>query len=140
MVRTDILKRPDGDKFAKAVTGAWYEVMAQMTAGGAAGDKTLTAIASASQDSLASYKEQLSTTHLLSTATSAVQMATSADLKKTMDLVRKFCFSHGLLGEKTASADDVAIQFADGSTLGKSDRVRLRFNSAYMQAAAQGKL
>jgi NitT/TauT family transport system substrate-binding protein len=44
------------------------------------------------------------------------------------------------LGEKTASADDVAIQFADGSVLGKADRVRLRFNPTYMQMAAQGKL
>jgi NitT/TauT family transport system substrate-binding protein len=34
----------------------------------------------------------------------------------------------------------VAIQFPDGSILGKSDRVRLRFNPAYMQMAAQGKL
>ena len=37
-----------------------------------------------------------------------------------MELVRQFCFSHGLLGEKTKSADDVAIQFPDGSVLGKA--------------------
>ena len=74
------------------------------------------------------------------TPQSAVTQTTSPDLKKTMDLVRKFCFSHGLLGEKTASADDVAIQFPDGSSLGKADRVRLRFNPAYMQMVVQGKL
>jgi NitT/TauT family transport system substrate-binding protein len=138
VVRTDVLKRPDGEKFAKAITAAWYEVMSQMT--GAAADKALTAIAEGSQDTLASYKEQLSTTHMFFTPQSAVQMTTAPDLKKTMDLVRKFCFSHGLLGEKTASADDVAIQFPDASLLGKADRVRLRFNPAYMQMAAQGKL
>jgi NitT/TauT family transport system substrate-binding protein len=138
VVRTDVLKRPDGDKFAKAIAGAWYEVMAQMTS--PAPDKALAAIAEGSQDTLASYKEQLSTTHMFYTPQSAVQQTSSPDLKKTMDLVRKFCFTHGLLGDKTASADDVAIQFADGSTLGKPDRVRLRFNTAYMQAAAQGKL
>src|SRR5271157_4989903 len=103
-------------------------------------DKVLTSIAEASQDSLASYKEQLSTTHMFYTPQSAVQQISSPDLKKTMDLVRKFCFSHGLLGEKTASADDVAIQFPDSSVLGKADRVRLRFNPAYMQMAAAGKL
>jgi len=138
VVRTDVLKRPDGDKFAKAIAGAWYEVMAQMTSG--APDKTLAAIAEGSQDTLASYKEQLATTHMFYTPQSAVQQTSSLELKKTMDLVRKFCFTHGLLGDKTASADDVAIQFADGGTLGKPDRVRLRFNTAYMQAAAQGKL
>jgi NitT/TauT family transport system substrate-binding protein len=138
VVRTDVLKRPDGDKFAKAIAGAWYEVMAQMTA--PAPDKTLAAIAEGSQDTLASYKEQLSTTHMFYTPQSAVQQVSSPDLKKTMDLVRKFCFTHGLLGEKTASADDVAIQFPDGGVLGKQDRVRLRFSTTYMQAAAQGKL
>jgi NitT/TauT family transport system substrate-binding protein len=138
VVRTEVLKRPDGDKFAKAITGAWYEVMGQMTS--VAPDKTLAAIAEGSQDTLASYKEQLATTHMFYTSQSAVQQASSPDLIKTMDLVRKFCFTHGLLGDKTASADDVAIQFADGSTLGKADRVRLRFNPVYMQAAAQGKL
>jgi NitT/TauT family transport system substrate-binding protein len=138
VVRTEVLKRPDGDKFAKAIAGAWYEVMSQMT--GPASDKALTAIAGASEDTLASYKEQLSTTHMFYTPQSAAQQATSPDLKKTMDLVRKFCFTHGLLGEKTVSADDVAIQFPDASVLGKADRVRLRFNPAYMQMAAQAKL
>jgi NitT/TauT family transport system substrate-binding protein len=138
VVRTDVLKRPDGEKFAKAIAGAWYEVMAQMN--GPSPDKALTAIAKSSEDTLASYKEQLATTHMFYTPQSAVQETTSPDLKKTMDLVRKFCFTHGLLGEKTASVDDVAIQFPDASVLGKADRVRLRFNPAYMQMAAQGKL
>src|SRR5215831_17188271 len=55
VVRTDALNRPDGSgqKFAKALTGAWYEMMTQMSAGGAAGDKVLTAIAEGSQDTLA---------------------------------------------------------------------------------------
>src|SRR6516162_7278093 len=142
VVRTDILNRPDGagQKFAKALAGAWYEVMSQMTQSGAAGDKVLTQIAEASQDTLASYKEQLSTTHMFYTPQSAVQMASSADIKKTMDLVRQFCFTHGLLGEKTKSADDIGIQFADGSVLGKADRVRLRFNPTFMQLAAEKKL
>jgi NitT/TauT family transport system substrate-binding protein len=142
VVRTEVLNRPDGSgqKFAKAIAGAWYEVMGEMTAQGPAGDKVLTGIAEASQDSLASYKEQLATTHMFYTPQSATQMASSPDLKKTMDLVRTFCFTHNLLGEKTKSPDDVAIQFPDGSTLGKADRIRFRFNLNYMQLAAQGKL
>jgi NitT/TauT family transport system substrate-binding protein len=137
VVRTEVLNRPDGSgqKFAKAIAGAWYEVMSQMT-----NDKVLTAIGEASQDSLASYKEQLSTTHMFLTPQSALQMAASPDLKKTMDLVRQFCFTHGLLGEKTKSADEVAIQFPDKSVLGKSDRVRFRFSTEFMQMAADGKL
>ena len=142
VVRTDILKRPDGSgqKFAKAITGAWYEVMSQMSKPGPETDKVLASVAEASQDSLPSYKEQLSTTHMFFTAQSASQMSQSGDIKKTMDLVRTFCFTHGLLGEKTRSADDVAIQFPDGSVLGKSDRVRFRFSADFMELAAQGKL
>jgi NitT/TauT family transport system substrate-binding protein len=142
VARTDVLNRPDGSgaKFAKAMTGAWYEMMGQMTTPGAAGDKVLTSIGEASQDSLASYKEQLSTTHMFYTPADAVKMASSPDLKKTMDLVRQFCFSHGLLGDKTKSPDDVAIQLPDKSTLGKADRIRLRFSTDYMQMAAAGKL
>ena len=143
VVRTDVLKRADGSgqKFAKALAGAWYDVMAQMSKpSGPETDKVLGSIAEASQDTVASYKEQLSTTHMFFTPQSAAQMAAAPDLRKTMDLVRTFCFTHGLLGEKTKSADDVAIQFPDGSVLGKPERVRFRFSVDYMQMAAQGKL
>src|SRR5215472_15822068 len=137
VVRTDVLNRADGSgqKFAKALAGAWYEVMSQMT-----NDKVLTGIAEASQDSLPSYKEQLSTTHMFFTPQSGVQIASSPDLKKTMDLVRQFCFTHRLLGDKTKSPDDVAIQFPDKSALGKADRIRFRISLDYMQMAADGKL
>ncbi len=142
VVRTEVLNRADGSgqKFAKAVSGAWYELMGMMTQSGAAGDKVLSGIAEASKDSLDSYKEQLSTTHMFYTPQSAVQMTASPDIKKTMDLVRQFCFSHRLLGEKTRSADEIGIQFADGTVLGKADRIRLRFNPTFMQLASEKKL
>jgi NitT/TauT family transport system substrate-binding protein len=140
VVRTDVLKRPEGQKFAKAITGAWYEVMGLMSKQGPDTDKVLTGIAEASQDSLVSYKEQLSTTHMFFAPQAAAQMASSPDLKKTMDLVRHFCFAHGLLGDKTKSPDDVAVQFPDGSVIGKPDRIRFRYSTEYMQSAAQGKL
>lgn len=142
VVRTEILNRPDGSgqRFAKAVAAAWYELLTQMSKPGPDSDKVLASIAEASQDTLASYKEQLSTTHMFFTPQSAVEMATSEQLKKTMELVRQFCFSHGLLGEKTSSPDDVAVRFPDGSIAGKKDRVRLRFDPTFMQLAAGGKL
>jgi NitT/TauT family transport system substrate-binding protein len=142
VVRTEVLNRADGSgqKLAKALTGAWYEVMALMSRPGPQGDKVLAAIAEASQDSLASYKEQLGTTRMFYTPQAALELASSPQLNKTMDLVRGFCFAHGLLGEKTASPADVAVRFPDGSVLGKPDRIRLRFESGYMQLSAQGKL
>jgi NitT/TauT family transport system substrate-binding protein len=137
VVRTDVLNRPDGagQKFAKALAGAWYEMLGQMSS-----DKVLAAIAEGSQDTLASYKEQLSTTKMFYTPKSAVDFGSSPDLKQKMALVRQFCFDHGLLGASTKSVDDVAIRYPDSSIQGKADRVRLVFDLNYMQMAAQGKL
>jgi NitT/TauT family transport system substrate-binding protein len=137
VVRTEVLNRPDGagQKFAKALTGAWYEMLSQMS-----NDKVLAAIAEGSQDTLASYKEQLSTTKMFYTPAEAAAFATSAQMKEKMALVRQFCFDHGLLGANTKSVDEVAIKYPDGSVQGKPDRVRLVFDASYMQQAAQGKL
>jgi NitT/TauT family transport system substrate-binding protein len=142
VVRTDVLNRPDGagQKFAKALTGAWYELLAQMSASGPAADKVLAAIAEGSQDTLASYKEQLTTTKMFYTPKDAADFGASAELKQKMALVRQFCFDHGLLGAGTKSVDDVAIRYPDGGVQGKADRVRLVFDAGYMQMAAQGKL
>jgi NitT/TauT family transport system substrate-binding protein len=142
VVRTDVMNRPDGSgqKFAKALSGAWYEMLAQMATQGAAGDKVLAAIAEGSQDTLESYKEQLSTTKMFYTPQAASDFGASPELKQKMALVRQFCFEHGLLGANTKSVDDVAIRYPDGSVQGKADRVRLLFDLSYMQMAAQGKL
>jgi NitT/TauT family transport system substrate-binding protein len=142
VVRTEVLNRPDGagQRFAKALTGAWYELLTQMTGSGPSTDKVLAAIAEGSEDTLESYKQQLSTTRMFYTPQSALEFGNSADLKQKMALVRQFCFDHGLLGSNSGSVDDVAIGFPDDSVQGKPDRVRLRFDSSYMQTAAQGKL
>jgi NitT/TauT family transport system substrate-binding protein len=142
VVRSEVLKRPDGAgmRFAKAITGAWYETMTQLTGKGHAADSAISGSAAASNDSVASYKEQLRTTHLFSTPQAAEQFATSSDLKQKMELVRQFCFRHALLGQNIQSVDDVAILYPDGSVQGKKDRVRLRMDASYLQLAAQGKL
>lgn len=141
VVRTEVLQRADGSgaRFAKAITGAWYETVAQL-AGGAGAEQAITGSAAASGDSVASYKEQLRTTYLFSTPKSAVQYSDGAAIKQKMDLVRQFCFRHQLLGQNIHSVDDVAIRYPDGTVQGKSDRVRLRVDSSYMHMAEQGKL
>ena len=114
--------------------------MSQLSKPGPAADKALRVVAEASEDTLDSLKEQLGTTHLFYTPQSAVAFLASAELKQKMDLVRQFCFTHGLLGEGTRAADDVAILYPDGSIQGKKDRVRFRFDPKYTQLAVQGKL
>ncbi len=142
VVRSEVLDRADGagQRFAKALAGAWYETMARMSAGGAAGDKVLAVIAEGSADTLASYKEQIGTTRMFYTPQSAVDFSASADFKAKNSLVRQFCFERGMLGAVTKSADDIAIRYPDGSVQGRQDRVRLRFDSTYMALAAKGAL
>jgi NitT/TauT family transport system substrate-binding protein len=139
VVRTEVLNRPDGSgqRFAKAISGAWYETVQQLAAGQA---NAIKYSAAASGDSIDSYKEQLKTTALFATPKSAADFTTGGDIKQKMDLVRQFCYAHGLLGQGIKSVDDVAIVYPDGSVQGRKDRVRLRFDAGYMQAAQQGKL
>ncbi|HUB53135.1 MAG TPA: putative urea ABC transporter substrate-binding protein [Terracidiphilus sp.] len=142
VIRTDVLNRPDGSgvRFAKAITGAWYETMAQLTGSGPMSLQAIKGSASASDDTVESYKEQLRTTFLFSSPQSAEQFATAGALKQKMDLVRQFCFHHALLGQNIQSVDDVAIIYPDGSIQGRKDRVRLRMDATYMRLASQGKL
>lgn len=142
VVRTEVLNRPDGSgqRFAKAINGAWFETMQRLTGSGAPQAEALKVSAAASGDSVESYREQLKTTALFNTPKAAVDFTTSPVIKQKMDLVRQFCFAHGLLGKGTHSVDDVAIQYPDGSIQGRKDHVRLRFNADYMKAAQAGAL
>jgi NitT/TauT family transport system substrate-binding protein len=127
-------------KFGKALVGAWYETLALMSASDPKALAALSSMAKASGTDLAGFRSQLSTTRLFSSPTEAEAFATSPNIVKTMDLVRNFSYTHGLLGDGARSADAVGIEFAAGKTLGDSRNVKLRFDPSYMQLAADGKL
>jgi NitT/TauT family transport system substrate-binding protein len=133
-VRTEVISRPDGagDRFAKALTGAWYEVMSQMGAPAIQG-QILTAIASASDNTLDSFQAQLSTTQFFFSPIAALHFE-NVGSKDKLRVMRQFCFNHKLLGEAQAP-EDVAIEYPDKSIQGKADHVRLRLVSKYMALA-----
>jgi NitT/TauT family transport system substrate-binding protein len=136
-VNTEVLAA--NPNLGKALVGAWYEIMQRMSAP-ATGRAARTAMGEASGTDLAGYEEQLATTQLFATPADAMKFASVAQLRATMDSVRKFAFEHGLLGENASSVDFVGIGFADGSVLGNPSNVRLRFNTDYVKLAAEGKL
>jgi NitT/TauT family transport system substrate-binding protein len=127
-------------KLGRALVGAWYETMALMSAADAKSAAALSAMAKASGTDLAGYQSQLLTTRLFTTAAEAQSFATGPNIVKSMDLVRNFSFTHGLLGDGARSADAVGIEFAGGKTLGDAKNIKLRFDPSYMQLAADGKL
>ena len=138
VVNTQVLK--DNPKLGKALVGAWYETLALMKSKDAKASAALESMAKASGTDLAGFKGQLATTYLYSTPVSAVAATKAPDLLKKMDLVRTFSFDHGLLGEGAKSVDVVGIEFPGGATLGNKANVKMRFNTSYMQLAADGKL
>ena len=138
MVNTETLKA--NPAFGKALTGAWYEVAALMASDSAEGKAARMAMAEASGTDLAGYDAQLATTQMFYQPSEAVAFTQSAELPKTMKFVAEFLFDKGILGEGAPSPEFVGVAFPDGSVYGDANNVKLRFDSSYMQMAADGAL
>jgi len=124
----------------KALVGAWYETLALMFKADAAGQAAQASMAKASGTDLTGFASQLATTRMFSTPAQAYEFMTGEGVVKTMDLVRKFSFEHGILGRGAASADAVGIQFPGGKTLGDAQNLKMRIDSAYTKMAMDGSL
>jgi len=135
-----VVKTAEPDTLKKALTGAWYETMTIMSGKNKAAKEAIALMAKTAGGTVAEYEAQLKTTAMFYTAAEATQFTTGAKLRDTMDYVRTFSYDRGLFGEGARSKDDVGIAFPDGSVLGNKDNVKLRFDSRYMQMAADGKL
>lgn len=138
MVNTETLEA--NPAFGKALTGAWYEVAALMASDTAEGKAARTAMAEASGTDLAGYDAQLATTQMFYQPAEAVAFTQSPELPKTMKFVAEFLFDKGILGEGAPSPEFVGVAFPDGSIYGDANNVKLRFDSSYMQMAADGAL
>lgn len=135
VVNTQTLK--DNPALGKALTGAWFEMMAKMHAGDG---QALNAMAVDSGTDLAGYQAQLKTTHLFWTAAETLTFISSPELAKTMQRVAQFSFDKGLLGEGAQSADFIGMRFPGDVTVGDSANTRLRFDDSYLKMAAAGQL
>ncbi|MBV4553341.1 putative urea ABC transporter substrate-binding protein [Pseudomonas sp. SWRI102] len=138
VVNTQTLQ--DNPALGKALTGAWFEVVALMNAKNAAAKAALEHMAKASGTDLKGFQAQLDTTKLFATPKEALTFATSEQLPATMGKVAEFSFQHGLLGEGAKDADAVGMAFANGVTRGDKANLKLRFDPTYVQLATDGKL
>jgi NitT/TauT family transport system substrate-binding protein len=135
VVNTATLK--DNPALGKALTGAWFEVMAMMKAK----DKdALTHMAKASGTDLAGYAAQLATTAMMYTPAEMLAFVTSPRLPETMKRVSQFSFDKKLLGDGARSADAIGVAFPGGAVNGNAKNVKLHFDATYLQMAADGKL
>ncbi|MDQ4140340.1 MAG: putative urea ABC transporter substrate-binding protein [Bacteroidota bacterium] len=138
VVKTAVLK--DNPNLGNALTGAWYEVMSIMKKEDKTADEAMAIMAESAGSSLQDYKEQLKTTAMFYSPKSALNYVTSKEVIKSMDYVRKFSFSHGLLGENATSFDQIGIQYPNGVVQGDKGNIQLYFDSSYMQKAADAQL
>ncbi|MCQ2998679.1 putative urea ABC transporter substrate-binding protein [Pseudomonas syringae] len=138
VVNTQTLK--DNPALGKALTGAWFEVVALMNAKNAQSKAALEHMAKASGTDLAGFQAQLDTTKLFATPKEALEFATSKQLPDTMRKVANFSFEHGLLGEGAKDSSAVGMTFANGVTSGDKANQKLHFDPSYVQMAADGKL
>ncbi len=140
IIDTLVVKSDAPDNLKKALTGAWYEAMNIMSGRSQESKEALEIMAKSAGGTLAEFKAQLKTTKMFYTAREATDFTRSDQLKKTMDYVRTFSFDHGLYGEGAPDKNLVGISFPDGSVLGDSNNVKLRFDATFMEMAADGKL
>ena len=138
VVNTETLKA--NPKLGKALVGAWYETMNVIFKGDANTKSARMIMAKGSGTDLPGFESQLATTRMYTTASDALTFVNSDSLIKNMDLVRKFSFTHGLLGDGAKSADAVGIEFPNGKLLGNSKNIKMRFDTTYAKLAADGKL
>ncbi len=124
----------------KALAGIWYETITLMQRQDAQGAAARAAMAKLAGSTSASFDAQLSTTHLYATPAEGVAAAAAPELVTTMTRVRDFSFSKGLFGPGAKSPDAIGMAFPAGKTLGNTANVKLRFDPAFMQFAADGKL
>jgi NitT/TauT family transport system substrate-binding protein len=124
----------------KALAGIWYETMALMQRQDEQGREARAAMAKLAGTTPEMFEGQLATTYLYADPKAAVAATASPALVTTMRRVRDFSFEQGLFGQGARSADAVGIAFPGGKTLGDPNAVTLRFDTTYMQMAADGKL
>jgi NitT/TauT family transport system substrate-binding protein len=124
----------------KALVGAWYETLAVMFKGDAAGKAAQASMAKASGTDAGGFAGQLATTRMFTTPAQSFEFMSGEGIVKTMDLVRKFSFEHGILGRGATSADAVGILFPAGKTLGDTHNIKMRFATEYTKMAMDGTL
>jgi NitT/TauT family transport system substrate-binding protein len=138
VINTATLK--ENPALAKALVGTWYEVMGIMQKNDGASEAARTQMAKDSGTDLDGFDGQLKTTRLYPDPVEAAAFVRSKDNVSINDLVRKFCFDHGMMGEGAKSVDVFGIAFPNGTVLGNPKNIKFRYDPQFMEMAAQHKL
>lgn len=130
LVHTDTLEQYPN--LGVAIAGAWYEVLAKLEEGHPERDKVMAHMAEAAGTSVEDFEQQLSTV-VLYDRKEAADLVESQDFRTILDEITQFAFDKGLMGESAPGPDFIGMEFPDGTVVGNSNNVNLRFPSVYMQ-------
>lgn len=134
IVKTATLKKEPN--LGKAIAGAWFETVAMLSPTHTNHKQFIEYMAEQLNTTDADLKPQLSTIEFFTPKT-GVEYITSAAFKTKMQQISEFAFSHGLLGESAPSAEYIGIQAGDGTVIGNSKNVNLRFPQEWLKGVAQ---
>lgn len=135
VVNTNTLQK--NPALGKALTGAWFEVLAMMKAK----DKdALQYMAKQSGSTFDSYMQQLASTAMFYTPAEALTFVRDPKLPSVMQKMSQFSFDNGLLGPTAKNANAVGIAYPNGVTTGNPKNIKLRFDDTYLKLAVDGKL
>lgn len=137
VINTETLKK--NPKLGKALVGAWYEIMGEMSGKGKVAIEAKESMALASGTDLVGYEAQLASTNMFYTPKAALDFTNSIELVKTMESVAKFSFKHGLLGDGAPDAGFIGIEMPAG-IFGNKENIKFRFDPTYMDMAVKGTL
>jgi NitT/TauT family transport system substrate-binding protein len=138
VVNTKVLK--ESPEFAKALTGAWYEVLGIMQKSDKEGIDARTFMAATSGTDLADFDGQVKTTAFYYDPAKGAAFLKTPQMAEIVDRIMEFSFSHGLLGAKAKDKNFIGIELPGGKVLGDKANVKLRVDPSFMQMAADGKL
>ncbi|MEQ8325982.1 putative urea ABC transporter substrate-binding protein [Parvibaculum sp.] len=137
IVKTDVLK--ENPELGKALTGAWYEVLAIMKKDDEEGIEARTFMAEVSGTDLADFDRQVATTYFYGPAEGAEAYGGAA-MPGIVASTTGFAFSQGLLGPEAKDEGYVGVELADGTIIGDEDNVKFRIDTSYMEMASKGEI
>ena len=127
-------------ELGKALTGAWFEGMRLMGMPTDEGRASRTQMAVAAGTDLADFENQLKTIRSFYAPRSAYAFASSEKMPELMQRVANFADAHKLLGADGKGLEHLGISFSGARVLGNPAQVKLRFDPAYMEMAANKNL
>jgi len=135
-----VVRHDTPEAVKKALVGAWFEAMAIMTSQGKQKDDAIEAMAKFAGGTVPEFNSQLKTTFMYYKPADSAAFMQSKELPGIIKNVSGFCFDHGLYPKGVKSADYIGVRLSDGTVVGDSKNVKVRYVDQYLKDAAAGKL